>query len=753
MPLEPAHSGESEPDRGVNLTLAAGAPAASDSFYPWRVAGSYHRAMRTLFIPSARRTLLSIAAIAAIETLAAPRAGTAETAVPLLPIERLFAKADVASVQVDPAGRALAVIERVGGHPAIVLRTLAGTRVRTVFQDTTRSVSNVRWSRDGRWMLALHDRGGEEGYHLLRLDPRQTNTMAVDLTPMAGAEVDLLALPDGDPDAAIIASNHRDPRLSDVYRLRLSSGRLEELARNPGDVTVWGVSRRGEVLAASAVLQDGTLDLRTRTRAGKPWRSVYRAGPAERFTLLGLAGRSPLVLARSNRDRATEEFVWIDPATGAVVRRQASACAGFDAGELRRLPNGAVLGEACTAAGLRFVASSPAMRQAITKAVAGGELRAVELESISDDGRTFVVFTHAATDPGRFILVDGRRHTSKTLFEARPGVDRTALAPTEFLWFAARDGLRLSALLTRSPIGPAGPQPAVLVVHGGPWTRDEIGFSPETQMLANRGYAVLQVNFRGSTGLGRATVDGGVGEFGGRMSDDLLDGLDWAAARGAIDPARVCVLGGSYGGFAALVAMTRDAARFRCGVDYAGPVDLETLIRAFPPSWGPFLPRSWYRFVGNPGDPEALRRMRDASPLQHLDKARAPLLVFQGANDPRVRTEHAVRVVRAWRDRLLPVTLLYAANEGHSFNEEETALAVNRSVELFFGRWLGGRVQPSAAPSVEAAIERLTKAGEALHTPAPAPLTPASGEAAVAAYLPARRAARTEPNLALKGEG
>jgi dipeptidyl aminopeptidase/acylaminoacyl peptidase len=261
----------------------------------------------------------------------------------------------------------------------------------------------------------------------------------------------------------------------------------------------------------------------------------------------------------------------------------------------------------------------------------------------------------------------------------------------------------------------------VLVVHGGPWAREALGYSGETQLLADRGYAVLQVNFRGSTGLGRAVVDGAVGQFGRRMSDDLLDALAWGARAGVVDTTRVCIVGGSYGGYAALVGLTRDAARFRCGASWAGPVDLETLIRAFPPSWGPFLPRSWYRFVGRPDDPTALARMREASPLYQLESARAPLLLFQGANDPRVRTDHAVRVLRAWRARGLPATLLHAANEGHGFNEESTALAVNRALEEFLARHLGGRVESPAPAAVVEVIARLAAAGERLLLDGPPP--------------------------------
>ena len=649
--------------------------------------------------------------------------------VPLLPLEQLLARPRVTSVQVHPAGTAMAVVEQEGARAVIAVYDRALRRQGTVFRDSLRSVSHVRWSGDGRWLLSLHDRGGDEGYHLLRIDPRRTAAAAalqpLDLTPFAGAEVELLATPAGTA-TAIVASNHRDPRVSDVYRVNLVTGALTRLATNPGDVTVWAVSARGRVGAASAVLADGTLEVRTPQAGAARWRTVYRAAPSERFTLLGVDDRTGDVIARTNRDRAAEVFVRLDPRTGRVRQTTASACTGFDAGTLVHTLRGALLGESCASEARRFHAGSAPLRAVIAQAGtqmngvvgASGDAtdlsRAVEFESASADGMLVAFYTHAPDDPGAFVLVDARSGRSERVFPLRPDISRAALAATTFHWFTARDGLRLSFLLTRSRSSTAEKQPVVLVVHGGPWTRDELGYSAETQLLANRGYTVLQVNFRGSTGLGTATVDGAVREFGGRMSDDLLDALDWTAAHHAIDTSRVCIMGGSYGGFAALVGMTRDAARFRCGIDYAGPFDLETLVRAFPPSWQPFLPRSWYRFVGNPDDSAALPRMRAVSPLSMLDRAQGPLLVFHGANDPRVRTDQAQRVVGAWRARGLPVSLLFADNEGHSFGEESTSLAVNRAVEEFLGRWLGGRVQAQVPGSVTTALQALRVAGDSV---------------------------------------
>jgi dipeptidyl aminopeptidase/acylaminoacyl peptidase len=632
---------------------------------------------------------------------------------PLLPLRLLLAKPQVLTAQLAPDGNLIAVVERRASSTAVVLRDAAGSFVRTVWADSVRAIGNVRWSGDGRWLLMLHDRGGDEGYHLFRLDPRVPGRKPVDLTPFAGAEVELVSLPDAAPGIVIVTSNHRNRAATDAYAVTLATGAVRLIARNPGDITAFAVTDSGTALAASAILRDGTFEVRTRRRGGSLWRTIYHAGPNVRAALMDVPTASDRVWIRSNDGSAFESFRALNPVSGTVVSSLASRCGDVDVGVLRADRGGSVFGEQCVAAAATFRAANPVLDSLITRGVRGGDTtRAVELESRSADGSRLLFYTHASDDPGRYALLDTRSGSIVHLFESHPELRDAQLARSEYHRFVARDGLPLSLVLTRPPGGASGPRPTVLVVHGGPWTRDALGYSGETQLLANRGYAVIQVNFRGSTGLGRAVVDAGVGQFGAGMSDDLLDAVAWGVAAGAVDPARICIVGGSYGGYAALVGLTRDASHYRCGASYAGPVDLETLIRAFPPSWQPFLPRSWYRFVGNPADSADRARMHRASPIWHVDAASAPLLLFQGANDPRVRPDQTARVLQAWRARGRPATLLYAGNEGHSFNEEITALAVNRALEEFLAQSLGGRVEAPADTEILAAVREFTAAGE-----------------------------------------
>jgi dipeptidyl aminopeptidase/acylaminoacyl peptidase len=245
----------------------------------------------------------------------------------------------------------------------------------------------------------------------------------------------------------------------------------------------------------------------------------------------------------------------------------------------------------------------------------------------------------------------------------------------------------------------------VVLVHGGPWgDRDKWEFDSDVQLLANRGYVVLQVNYRGTTGLGKKFARAAKKQFGRAMHDDLLDGVSYLARRGMIDTSRVAIMGGSYGGYATLVGLTFTPDKFACGVDYAGTSNLVTLLESFPPSWRPFLPRSWYPFVGDPRDPNDRADMLAHSPLFRADSARAPLLIFQGANDPRVTKAQADQIAVALHRRHIPVTYLLAGNEGHGFGESETALAVTRATEQFLGACLGGRVQTQVSAQVTRAL-------------------------------------------------
>jgi dipeptidyl aminopeptidase/acylaminoacyl peptidase len=309
------------------------------------------------------------------------------------------------------------------------------------------------------------------------------------------------------------------------------------------------------------------------------------------------------------------------------------------------------------------------------------------------DETKFIVAFNDDRDPGATYLYDRATRTAQLLYRSRPWLDPEVLAPMRPVTITSRDGLALHSYLTL-PMGvePRG-LPAVLVVHGGPWSRDAWGYDAEAQLLANRGYAVLQVNYRGSTGFGKAFTHAAEKEFAGKMHDDLLDGVDWLVAEGIADPARIGIYGGSYGGYAALVGASFTPDVFACAVSVVGPSSLVTLIRSFPAYWKPLLAGSWYRYVGDPDDPDQIADLDARSPMSRVGDITAPLLVIQGANDPRVTKPESDQIVAALRARGVEVEYVVKDDEGHGFVRPENRMDVYRALERFLARHLGGRAE------------------------------------------------------------
>lgn len=613
----------------------------------------------------------------------------------------------LAAAALSPDGRHIATLRTLEGRGAIYIEDADGGNPRLRHRDAARSIGNVRWSGSGRWLWFLQDAGGDEGFHLFRLDPDDASAPR-DLTPFDGATVEPVRDAGRGDDRILVAINDRDSAHSDAYRLDLGSGRLDRVAANPGRFIEFVAGAAGDVAAAIAIRPDGTLVVARADDGATRWSDVFEAPPTERFRTLLIDHSTGHLLVLSDRGAPQSRLRALDLASGRLHETGPHPCGDFDVEDVVAV-GGRIVGTTCVTERAGVVASDPRLGAAVA-AVRREAARSagVWLEGATPDLGAAILYTDASAQPGRFWLWEPRSG-ARALGATRPWLEDQPLARTEPRWFTARDGLPLLAYLTR-PRGAQGAVPAVVAIHGGPWARDAGGFEAETQFLANRGYAVVQVNFRGSTGLGSATHRAGVGEFGRRMSDDLDDVVEALAAERVLHRNRICLLGGSYGGYAALMGLARGTIPYRCAVDYAGPVDLETLIAAFPPSWAPWLPRSWHRFVGDPRDPAAAARMREVSPLHLVERIRAPVLVFQGANDPRVTQAQSDRLVCALRARALEVDYLLAPDEGHSFANEETRVGVMLATEAFLARHLGGRVDATPEPAALAALDRLRAA-------------------------------------------
>ncbi len=631
--------------------------------------------------------------------------GPANAVAPLIPVEDFSRGPAVAGAHLSPQGDRIAMLQTVDGRSAIVLTDGLGKNARLRYRDPERSIGNVTWSGSGRWLYFFQDKGGDEGFHLFALDPL-TGDPPKDMTPFKGVTAELIRSPAAS-DAVLVSLNQRNPSYPDAYRVDLASGKLTELVRNPDRFVDFFAGNDGRIAAASAIESDGALTLHR--PAGSEWEEIYRAPPTERMKVLTVDPQTGRLIIRTNRGREKEEFSSLDLDTQATLPLVAHPCGRFDAEDVV-IGAGTILGGSCFEEAATLWSQDGIFGNAIDQARESvGNDAGLWWESASRDLSSIVFFTNKGDDPGRF-LIWRQGQGIEELATARPWLNPKYLTPTRAIWMEARDGLPLLVYVTR-PAGAGKAGPAVIAIHGGPWARDFGGFESETQLLANRGYTVVQVNFRGSTGLGKKTFDAGVGQFGRKMSDDIDDVASALGKAGEIDPKRICLLGGSYGGYATLMGLARGTVVYRCGINYAGPADLATLIGAFPQSWKPYLPRSWYRFVGDPSDPDQKRNMDERSPINLAHRISAPLLIFQGLNDPRVRKEQSDTIVCSMRSRGVEVDYLLATNEGHSFANEETRLAVNLSMEEFLARHLGGRAQTDVKPGTRAAREHLLANG------------------------------------------
>jgi dipeptidyl aminopeptidase/acylaminoacyl peptidase len=571
------------------------------------------------------------------------------------------------------------------------------SEARRVTADDNRSVFAYRWTDDPRWLLYAQDGDGDENWHIYRVDLENPDAPAVDLTPFPGARAGF-ELNGTRPGKAIVHLNTRNVELFDLYEIEIATGELTLLAENPGHVQSWLHSRNGELLATS-LTPDGDVEL-------SRWDQVTGA----LHTVVVFDGTDypmgvyPMVITPdgtgvwlgSNRDTDRTRLVRLDLATGQETEVDSHPTFNLDTHyggapplildqRTEELIGARYLGERQA---IHPLDSHFAAVLANLEKLSDGDLGAI---SSDESGQRWVVSFIHDREPGLTYLYDHATGESRLLFRPYPHLDPQALAPKTPVTITSRDGLDLHSYLTL-PVGvePSG-LPMVLLVHGGPWARDCWGYEPDVQLLANRGYAVLQVNFRGSTGYGKAFVKAAIGEFAGKMHDDLIDAVDGAVKQGYADRDRVAIFGGSYGGYAALVGVTFTPDVFAAAIDYVGISSLANFMRTLPAIARPHLANNWHLFVGNPDDPDQEADMLARSPITKVDQIRTPLMVVQGANDSRVVQAESDNLVEALRARGVEVEYMVKDDEGHGFVNDENVIDMYRAVERFLAQHLGGR--------------------------------------------------------------
>jgi dipeptidyl aminopeptidase/acylaminoacyl peptidase len=637
-----------------------------------------------------------------------------EAAAPeLIPREYLFENPERSEPALSPDGRSLAYLApSPDGVSNIWVRPVERDRPKMVTEDRHRGIYTFHWAEDGTYLLYIQDQAGDENWHLYASDVASGEVR--DLTPYPGVSVPNLITDRNHPGEVLVSMNRRDPSAFDLVRIRLADGATEMAAENPGDVTEWAVDRDFRVRAAVA-LDAGTSDtiIRVRTAPGEPWRDVARwpfveSGSVLYRKILGFTADGTGLYMQTYMGGDMSRIVVLDAATGREVREVASDPRS-DVWNIEWQPE-VVLDPATgapQAVGFDYLVPEwrvldPAVEpdfEALRKLSPGAFL----IGSRDRDDRRWVVKTWSDTVPPAWYLYDRTTRKASLLFGSMPELAGYVTAPMKPVTFTSRDGLVIPAYLTLPPGVKPEKLPMVLYVHGGPWYRDDWDFRPDVQHLANRGYAVLQVNFRGSTGYGKAYLNASTRQWGvGGMQNDLTDAVRWAVDRGIADPARVAIMGGSYGGYATLAGITFTPDLYVCAVDIVGPSNVATLFDSMPPYWKVRRTR-WKLRVGDAeNDKEFNRRI---SPFYHVDAIRAPLLIGHGANDPRVTLPESETIVAAMRKHKLPVTFVVYPDEGHGFARPENNLDFGGRVEEFLGRYLGGRVEPwKAIPGSSAEV-------------------------------------------------
>lgn len=623
-------------------------------------------------------------------------------AVPHLTVEDLFDSPVRAAAAISPDGTTIAYLAPWRERLNVWVESLDEEgKPRCVTADDERSVLRFHWTDDPRWLLYEQDRGGDENYHVYRVDLDDPEAEAVDLTPYAGARAVGFEMTAARPGKATLHLNHRNPAEFDLYELDIGTGELTVLARNPGQVGGLLPAPDGKLYAHS-LTAEGDIRLSqwdSTTGAMRPVVTFDGSDYPLDIQPFRLTPDGTGVWIGSNRGSDRTRVVRLDLVTGEETEVDSHPRFDLDprSAVFPVLPSPLICdrrtGELI---GVRYLGERQVIRPLTPEFAAVLE----KLEALSDgdltalssdvDGRRWVVGFNHDRDPGVTYLYDHTTGRSRLLFRPFPHLDPGTLARMTPVTIPARDGLELPSYLTL----PVGVEPArlplVLLVHGGPWHRDSWGFDPSAQLLANRGYAVLQVNFRGSTGYGKAFLKAGIKELSGAMHDDLIDAVQWAVGEGLADPDRVAIFGGSYGGYATLVGVSFTPDVFAAAIDFCGPSNLVTYLRAVPDFVKPYLVNNWYLYAGNPDDPEQEADLWARSPLSRVDAIRTPLMVVQGANDPRVTKAESDQIVHALRARGVEVEYMVKDDEGHGFVNPQNNIDMYRAADRFLARHLAG---------------------------------------------------------------
>ncbi len=607
-----------------------------------------------------------------------------------IPMREFFRLPDRAHYRISPDGATLAFMQPWERRMNLFVQPASGGEPVRITSERDRDIPDYLWKGPDR-LVYTKDIGGDENDHFIVVDRRGGE--ARDVTPFAGVKAILVDPLDEFPDRILIGLNRRLPEVFDVYDLDLASGALTLVAENPGGITSWGADHAGRIRYAIAT--DGVDNTYLyRDDGSGAFREVLTTSFRDAFAPQCFTADNRKLYAASNLGRDKLAIVLVDPATAQeeelVYARDDVDVAGIAWSKARRRASFVAYQ---TAKPERHYLDPDArsLYEALEAKLPGYE---ITIQSATDDETRMIVAATSDRTQGTRYVYDRGPDRLTVLGEVAPWLPEASMASVRPITYRARDGLVIHGYLTLPNGVQAKALPVVVNPHGGPWHRDGWGFNPEVQFLANRGFAVLQMNFRGSTGYGRAFWEASFRQWGGTMQDDITDGVRWLIGQGIADPRRVAIYGGSYGGYAVLAGLTKTPELYACGIDYVGVSNLFTFMQTIPPYWKPFL-AMMYEMVGDPERDRAM--LTERSPALNAERIRAPLLIAQGARDPRVAKDESDQMVAALKARGIEVPYIVKDNEGHGFHNEENRFEFYEAMEAFLARHLGALAGPGPA--------------------------------------------------------
>jgi dipeptidyl aminopeptidase/acylaminoacyl peptidase len=623
----------------------------------------------------------------------------AQTDAPLIPREKLFGNPSKTAGRLSPDGRWLSwIAPRDGVLNVWVAPASNPTAARALTNERQRPIRSYFWAPGSDQILYINDKGGDENFLLYGVNVTSGQERA--LTPFEKTRVQVVNISDEVKDRILVGVNNRDARWHDVHSLDLKTGKLTPVIMNTGGYAGFLADEQLNVRIATKSRPDGGSDFH-RVVGNK-----VEDKPFEQVTLEDSQTTSPAGFTTDgktlywidSRGRDTAAVIAQDITTGKKTMIAQSPKADIS-GAMANPKTGRLEAYAVNYLKNEWTPLDNSVKGdlAFLKSQLKGEI-AVTSRTQADD--KWIVAVDPVTAPSSAHLYDRKAKKLTKLYTTRPELEGAKLAAMHPLEIKSRDGMTMVSYLTLPPGSdpdgdgrPNKPVPMVLLVHGGPWARDAYGYNGSHQWLANRGYAVLSTNFRSSTGFGKKFISAGDLQWGTKMHDDLIDAVDWAVQQGVTTNDKVAIMGGSYGGYATLAGLTFTPDKFACGVSIVGPSNLETLLKTIPPYWEAGKVQ-FYKRMGDPTTPEGLALLKERSPLYKADQIKRPLLIGQGANDPRVNVAESEQIVNAMKAKNIPVTYVVFPDEGHGFARPANNIAFNAVAENFLAKCLGGRAEP-----------------------------------------------------------